>query len=262
MIALLLRIYPARWRTRYGEEFAAVLGERPLGPFDVADVLLGALDAHLHLRGLGAASHHAKGFAMSLRIGGYAAVIGGALLFISLLAGQLLGDAAAAFALVGVLVATIAVLVALVGLSAFQARRFPRLVWAAFAIPALGACISVVGLVGMATNGDLRFIGDASAWAVWSIGLVTMIGGSALFGLATWRARYLSRSASALLGIGAVFVVPMISGLDFLGFLPEALAPVMTLIALVAFTGGWVGLGISALRITGPSPIQLEGASL
>jgi hypothetical protein len=54
----------------------------------------------------------------------------------------------------------------------------------------------------------------------------------------------------------------MIGGLDFLGFLPEALAPVMTLIAFVAFTGGWVGLGVSALRVHGPSPIQFEGASL
>ena len=96
MIALLLRLYPARWRARYGDEFATVLEERPLGPFDVADVLLGALDAHLHLRGLGAASQHAKGFAMSLRIGGYAAIVGGVLLFTSLVAGQLIGDGASA----------------------------------------------------------------------------------------------------------------------------------------------------------------------
>jgi hypothetical protein len=260
MIALLLRLYPARWRARYGDELAMVLGERPLGPFDVADVLLGALDAHLHLRGLGAASQHAKGFAMSLRIGGYAAILGGALLFTSLLAGQLIGESASGVALVGVLVATLAVLVALVGLSAFQARRFPRLVWAAFAIPALGACISLVGLVGMVTNGDLRFIGGMSAWWVWSIGLVTMIAGSALFGLATWRTRALSRTAAALLGVGAVLVIPMIGGLDILGFLPESLAPVVTLIAFVAFTGGWVGLGISALRITRPG--QLKRAPL
>ena len=53
-----------------------MLEERALGPFDVADVLLGALDAHLHLRGLGAASEHRKGFTMSLRIGGYAAILG------------------------------------------------------------------------------------------------------------------------------------------------------------------------------------------
>ena len=82
MIALLLRLYPARWRARYGDEFAMVLGERPLGPFDVADVLLGALDAHLHLRGLGAASEGSKGFAVSLKIGGYAAIAGGLLWFI------------------------------------------------------------------------------------------------------------------------------------------------------------------------------------
>ncbi len=261
MINLLLRCYPARWRVRYGDEFAAVLDERPLGPFDAADVLLGALDAHLHLRGLGAASQHAKGFAMSLRIGGYAAILGGTLLFISLLAGQLIGDGAIGFALVGVFVATIAVLVALIGLSAFQARRFPRLVWAAFVIPALGACISLVGLVGMVTNGDLRFIGDLSAWWVWSIGLVTMIAGSSLFGLATWRTRALSRAAAALLGVGAVMVIPMIFGLESLGFLPESLAPVVTLVAFVAFTGGWIGLGMSALRVTGPGPVQLEGAS-
>src|SRR3954469_3797983 len=91
LIALLLRLYPARWRARYGDEFAAVLEERPLGPFDVADVLLGALDAHLHLRGLGAVSEHRKGFAMSLRIGGYAAVAGGVLWFISL-AGNAIND--------------------------------------------------------------------------------------------------------------------------------------------------------------------------
>jgi hypothetical protein len=260
--ATLLRLYPARWRARYGDEFAALLEERPLGPFDVADILLGALDAHLHLRGFGAASQHAKGFAMSLRIGGYAAIAGGALLFTSLAAGQLLGEGAIGFVLVGVFVATLAVLVALVGLSAFQARRFPRLVWAAFAIPAIGACISLVGLIGMVTNGDLRFIGDASGWMIWSIGLVTMIAGSALFGLATWRARFLSRPAAALLAVGALLVIPMIGGLDFLGFLPESLAPVITLLAILAFTGGWVGLGVSAIRVTGPGPIQLEGASL
>ena len=79
MIGLLLRCYPARWRDRYGEEFAAVLAERPLGPFDVADVLLGAVDAQLHLRGLGAADGSARTADVSSRIGGLAAILGGAL---------------------------------------------------------------------------------------------------------------------------------------------------------------------------------------
>src|SRR5512146_1808056 len=108
MIALLLRCYPARWRDRYGDEFAAVLEERPLGPFDVVDVMLGALDAHLHLRGLGAASEHQKGFAMTLRIGGYAAIAGGILTFVSLAGGQLLGEGAGGWALLGMFLATLA----------------------------------------------------------------------------------------------------------------------------------------------------------
>ena len=91
MTSLLIRCYPTRWRDRYGDEFAAVLEERTLGPFDVADILLGALDAHLHLRGLGAASEHRKGFAMTLRIGGYAAILGG-LLWLFVLAGNAISN--------------------------------------------------------------------------------------------------------------------------------------------------------------------------
>ena len=73
MITFLLRLYPARWRARYGDEFELILMDRPLRPFDVADTLLGALDAHLHLRGLGGASQHGSGFAMTPHIGGDAA---------------------------------------------------------------------------------------------------------------------------------------------------------------------------------------------
>lgn len=43
----LLGFYPASWRARYGDEFAALLADCPLTLFGVADVLLGALDAHL-----------------------------------------------------------------------------------------------------------------------------------------------------------------------------------------------------------------------
>ena len=120
MITLLLRLYPARWRARYGDEFELVLADRPLGPFDVADVLLGALDAHLHLRGLGAASVHGKGFAMTLRIGGYAAILGGLLWFL-VLAGNAINNGGNSFgpflgyAIVG---ATAMTLVALIGAAA------------------------------------------------------------------------------------------------------------------------------------------------
>src|SRR5215211_6912174 len=121
MIATLIRLYPARWRARYGDEFSAVLEERPLGPFDVADVLLGALDAHLHLRGLGAA-------------------------------------------LLGAMLMT---LVALIGLSAFQARHHPLLTWAAFAIPALGAVMGLFGFAAVAiTDSDSAVFAGLSPWMI------------------------------------------------------------------------------------------------
>lgn len=44
----LLRLYPARWRKRYGEEFAAVLAGQRASLGLVFDVLGGAIDAHLH----------------------------------------------------------------------------------------------------------------------------------------------------------------------------------------------------------------------
>ena len=46
---LLLRLYPRAWRERYGEELGAQLeAQRPLRIGVVADLVRGALDAHLH----------------------------------------------------------------------------------------------------------------------------------------------------------------------------------------------------------------------
>lgn len=265
MITFLIRLYPARWRARYGDEFEQVLTDRPLGPFDVADVLLGALDAQLHLRGLGAASEHRKGYAMTLRIGGYAAIVGG-FLWLLALAGNAINDGGETFspwlgyAVVG---ATVMTLVALVGLSAFQARRYPALTWAAFAIPALGAVVGLVGWASIALTGDSDavLIGGISPWMVGSFGLITMVLGSVLFAVATWRTRSLSRGASGLLAIGAVLVIVTLLGVGSGGIsLPGAV--VLVVAATVAFPAGWIGLGLSALRLTGPAPVTLEGASM
>ncbi len=44
----LLRLYPRRWRERYGEEFEELLAQRPPSPRHRLDIARGALDAHLH----------------------------------------------------------------------------------------------------------------------------------------------------------------------------------------------------------------------
>jgi MFS family permease len=261
MKRLLVRCYPARWRARYGEEFGAILEERPLGPFDVADVLLAALDAHLHLRGLGAASEHRRGFAMSLRIGGYAAIGGGLLWALSMIgAGAAQSDDSTVWA---VLLAggSVLLLAALVGLSSFQARRYPRLVWAAFIVPALGAIVATFGTVAMATVGDRPVIGDVSPWYVWVFGTIALLIGSALFGIATWRTGSLSRFGAALLSVGAVAIVPMF-GISAVGGVPELVNTVLLLGIVGSFGLGWTWLGLSALRMDGAALRRTPGAAL
>jgi FtsH-binding integral membrane protein len=242
MIALLLRLYPARWRARYGDEFAAVLGERALGPFDVTDVLLGALDAHLHLRGLGAASEHRKGFAMSLRIGGYAAIVGATLigLVIVLIGGLTEGseDAAAIALLVGIA----ALLVGLAGMSAFQARSDPWLVWSAFVMTAVGTIVIYIASVS-----DLAGVGP-SDWrdGLLPIGLVTAGLGSALFGVATYRASVLSRTGALALVIG-----PAAALIGAIAVSQNAweLGMPLILVGTVSFLAGWLTLGVAAIRL-------------
>ncbi len=44
----MLRLYPAPWRERYGEEFGAVLASQRVSAGLVVDVLAGAIDARIH----------------------------------------------------------------------------------------------------------------------------------------------------------------------------------------------------------------------
>jgi hypothetical protein len=44
----LVRLYPAAWRERYGAELEELIDRQPASPPVVLDLLLGALDAHVH----------------------------------------------------------------------------------------------------------------------------------------------------------------------------------------------------------------------
>jgi len=257
---VLLRCYPAAWRARYADEFEALLDERPLGPFDVADVLLGALDAHLHLRGASTATDVGRGFLMSIRIGGYAAVAGGILWFLGFLTAQFGPDGTDPIGLWTMVAGTAGILVALVGLSAVQARRFPKLIWGAFALPMLGTVTSISGMVAMQVVGDEPFIGDISGWAAWAIGSLTLIAGSGLFAAASWRTRVLSRPGLGLLGAAALVLLLISPGI--LGLAPW-LPPVEVgfLVVLVLFAAGWVLLGVGVLRSDSVAIVPAAGAS-
>ena len=231
MTRLLVRLYPARWRDRYGDEFEAILEERPLGPFDVADIVLGALDARLRLRGRGAAIHHEKRFTMSLRIGGFAAIIGAPLWTAGWVVANGFGNLDLSTAAALLVAGSLALLVALAGLSAFQARVQPALSWAAFALPAFGTIVLIVGAFGVALGGEVS--------DVFFLGLLPFFVGSLLFAFATYRTAALSRPGAVLIGVGSV--------LAFGAGNNDAII----LAALTCFTLGWFGLGVQAIRRDG-----------
>jgi hypothetical protein len=253
MRRLLIRLYPAVWRHRYGDEFEALLEERPLGPFDVADIILGAIDARLRLRGRRSVLTQTRGPSMSLRIGGLAAIAAGASWGFALVASTGLlpwivaeDDQWIQFAIFTV--GSLALLLALIGLSAFQAREHPRLIWAAFAVPAVGTVVSLVGLAGMALLNDAPLVAGVSSWYLFSFGLIAAFAGSGLFAIASYRTGSLSRLGSALLAIGSLFLLPTLVTAD------SQWAPsfIMVVITVVGFSLGWIVLGASAIRVVKP----------
>jgi hypothetical protein len=240
MRSFLIRWYPAGWRARYGDEFEALLEQAALGPLDVADILLGALDAQLRLRGRETAIARGRGFIMSLRVGGIAAILGAALWAAAgLMNSGVFGVADAALLAVMLAAALPIWLVAMAGLSAFQARTNPTLSWAAFLVPAVGTVACIVGMAGIAAGGGEPF------WPLFALGSGTAIVGSALFAIATYRTAALSRGAAALLGAGSIVIMFTLSN-----------PGLQTLAAggLAAFALGWFALGVQAVRLDQPAP--------
>jgi drug/metabolite transporter (DMT)-like permease len=249
MRSFLIRCYPARWRARYGDEFESILEERPLGPFDVADILLGALDAQLRLRGHRVDTQHARRFTMSLRIGGIAAIVGASLIVIVIaLTGGLTegSDEASSIAL---LVALAALLVALTGMSAFQARSNPWLVWTAFAVTAVGTVVIFIAGVSDLAGAGPRDWRDG----LLPIGAVTAALGSAAFGIATYRGSVLSRKGALSLVIGPTvgFIGAIAVGQDL--WEPGML---LVLVGIVSFLAGWFTLGVAAIRLDRMSALK------
>jgi hypothetical protein len=241
-------MYPARWRERYGEEFRAVLESRPVGPFDVADVLIGALDARLTRFRFAGVAGIDGGPLMMLRLGGFGAIAGGTFWFLGLAVASLPGgDDTGWLALVAL--GTVGLLLAFTGLSAFQAHRDPILAWAAFAIPGLGTLVSVIGVTVMALGpgDDPLVLGSFSAWSVWILGLFGTLVGSIIFAIATIRAAVFSRRASIALAVSSATVLLTMFGV--MGTNTQGIAmQVLTAVVLGSFAASWIALGVMALR--------------
>ncbi|MEO7664377.1 MAG: hypothetical protein ABIV26_04570, partial [Candidatus Limnocylindrales bacterium] len=239
---------PAAWRARYGEEFAALLEDRPLGPFDVIDVVSGAVDARLHPLRRNPGLTGGGGGPMSMRVGAIAAIVSG-LCFLVFVASELI-EALHPVGGIAVLLGALALLIALSGLSAFQARRHPILVWAAFAVPAVGVATMVGGFFAAIVLPDEPVIGGLTPWHIGTIGAATMIAGSALFAVASLLIRVLPAAGTLAVVSGcALGVTALLAAMGAIQ-LPEA----MFAAGFSAFALGWIGLGADVLRTGGRRP--------
>lgn len=252
MTGLLLRLYPASWRARYEDEFLAVLEERPLSPFDALDIVLGALDARMRPRSLGIDLAPRRNPPMNTRIAGLAAIVGGAMILIALPAAWLLGNApeevAASVQIVIFMTVEVALLVALIGLSAAQGRRRPVLTWSAVAVPIGAVVVSLLGLAGMVVRGDEPLVAGVSSWYLWSFGLLGLIVGSVLFAAATAMVGVFSRPAAMTLLAGSVLVVLAVLPVGFGLFGTPTWIVAIAAGSVALFGAGWIWLGYAATR--------------
>ena len=183
---------------------------------------------------------------MLLKMGGIGAVIGGAAWFVGIAGASAAGGRGPWLGVM--MIGNFGLLLALVGLSAFQSHRNPVLAWAAFAMPAIGTALALIGSAGLAVQpAGGPFLATWAPWDIWIVGLLGTIAGSALFAFATIRAGVLSRRAAQALAGSAVVVTTI--GLLSVGLTEAApLAPIGAVLGLAAFAASWLWLGISALR--------------
>lgn len=241
MSSRLVRLYPAPWRARYGEEFEALLESRRLTPLDALDVVRGALDARLQPRHLGDRPPNPT---RALRVGGAAAVLAG-ILWPGGLALQALGEAWLGIGIAAHVLGTLALLVALIALSSAQATGRQALVWAAAVIPMLG-CLAILGALVTPFAFD-PLLGDGDGWEIWFIGVLTTLVGSALFAIAAFRVGRLSRHGAALLAFGAA-LLPIAGSVVWTGMAPAPFA-VLPFLGLPCVGLGWALIGLSAFRL-------------
>ena len=181
---------------------------------------------------------------MSVRIGGLAAVATGFLWVLVTLG--LTGLIVSEVTVGAFLGASITLPIALVGLTAFQARANPIPIWTSVAIAVIGSLLSDAGLIGMLVVGDEAMAVGISPWGVWLLGLIGILSGSAMFATVTWQMNVLSRSAAAALASGSI--VSFIGVLFGWGNGPDNPGVPLLAAAMFVACAGWVGLGIRAVR--------------
>lgn len=240
---MLVRLYPRRWRERYGDELSQLLEDRPPGPFDALDLLLGAFDAYVNRRYFGTRTAVRAKTGHSRQLGASSAIVGGGL-WIPTLALAARDDPAMVDLVMLLVSLTLSMfVVALAALSAVHGRSHRLLVWASFLLPAIGVALLAGGLVTEVAVGDRPLVGELTPYAFWMAGLVLALTGSLLFGVISAATGGLTGRPAVLLSIGAIVQLVTIFATD------HATQEWLMLAGAVIFGLSWVLVGVGASRV-------------
>jgi hypothetical protein len=237
----LIRLYPASWRERYGEEFMALLQSRPPTRRDRLDIVRGAIDARIHPQRLHELPPRvASGVDRLLAL---AAVAVGALLTvwagIIIVAeprwgtGSQLDDGLIAASYSAGFIGIVIAMAVLVGIAYRYADELGR--------------AGVVGAL-VAAAAFLMILGQASALGVLLLPLGTLMLGSGLVRVIPWPI------VTVFVGATAAMTASM------LGFVGSQGQQVVWLSLGLAFGPSWVLLGIFLRRGPRAGRVALAGA--
>jgi hypothetical protein len=239
-VNLFVRLYPRSWRERYGDELSALLEDRPPGPADALDLLLGAFDAHLHRRAVGVRPTVGTDTQTLPRLGAQAAMAAGVLWIITF-AMALTDDPALTNALMTLLSIDLTLLVlALAGMSAGRARFHGATVWAALLLPLAGVVLLMGGAVTQLVVSDHRLVGELTPYAFWMGGMVLVLVGTVVLGTVATARGALPRWAAGILGVGAVIQLLTVLATD------HVRDEWLMLVGALAFGLAWTSVGLLA----------------
>jgi hypothetical protein len=237
---LLIRLYPRAWRERYGEELSALLEDRTPGPFDALDLLLGAVDAHIHRRAVGIGTPGRDRMATTSRIGVIAATAGGALWVLTLALALWQTPALAGLVMTLIALTLSLFVVALGALSAVPGRSRDLHVWVSLLLPVVGVSLLVGGTAAQLAVGDRPLVGELTPYAFWIWGTFLAVVGCTLFGIVSAAAGGLTHASAALLSVGAIVQIVTLLMTD------HARDEWLILLGAVAFGLGWIVVGLGA----------------
>ena len=230
----LVSLYPAAWRARYADEFAALLEDRPPRLQQVIDIAWGAVDAHLFPQA-------PEGrYRMFTRLSGLSGLLAGLLLLVGFVVnvGGLVNIDPTTNAY-RILAFYLFALVGLLGIHVRQVIVRPGLAWFGFVAALTAIALGVVSAAASASGtewagGGLAFVAGIALWIGFSMLGATMLA-AGVFPMPVGLAMTIA-STMALVGLN-------LRNADAGFGIPGAVSQ----IGIILFGLAWIGIGLSLL---------------